>query len=118
MTNKRFDYRPFSQTIYDRQTGEFYQGNNKTEKILNELDNKTNKNTGESYTETQQLKQRLTEKDQLLQKQLQVSQNLEKQLTMKEKEITHIKTILEDMIANERTQLGKNTLKQYQEAIQ
>ena len=37
MNDKRFEYRPFSQTIYDRLTGEFYEGNSKTEKLLNRL---------------------------------------------------------------------------------
>ena len=41
---KRFDYRPFSQSIYDRLTGEFYQGNDKTCNLLNELNNRADKN--------------------------------------------------------------------------
>lgn len=47
---KRFDYRPFSQTIYDRLTGKFYQGNEKTCKMMNDLDDWGNKNA-ERYFE-------------------------------------------------------------------
>ena len=40
----RFDYRAFSQTIYDRMTGKFYEGNQKTCNLLNELNNRADKN--------------------------------------------------------------------------
>ena len=47
---KRFDYRPFSQCIYDRMTGKFYQGNEKTCNLMNDLDDWGSKNV-ERYFE-------------------------------------------------------------------
>ena len=47
---KRFDYRPFSQSIYDRLTGKFYQGNEKTCNLLNILNNRSDRNA-ERYFE-------------------------------------------------------------------
>ena len=79
----RFEYRAFSQCIFDNTTKYHYVGDEETTKLLNSL-----------HEENTILKGAMAE--------------YEEQLT----NTTDITTIINEAITNERTQLGKSVLKQ------